>query len=602
MKKIFKYYYRMLLTLLIFFAIGFGVIWRAASEREKDYAKAISCMQSESIALVKARFEELGNYKESSSFVEAINLFQNGNYIEACNILEKITLQEENVVIPIEWNVQAQFQEGMQLLTSQKYNDAITSFADIISKYSDSEIPEDLLESVKETLNSSYIQYSEALFAQNKYAQAIEWLGKANNTSDTQNRMKEMQYDYAKQLFAVKDYESALTQFLDLDDYIDSSEYVEKIITSDADAQTYKRYQEAIYKTALRHKEDHQNWRAMQEFLSIIDYPGSLNQKKELETVLRSSLKTTVSVGLRYAVAIDLNGKAVSTGYNANYQSNIFGEDWNDLISIAGFSRCTVGLTTDGKVVVTSNSIRNQIESDSKWEDIVAISVGENYIIGLRSDGKLAHAGHDLGDGQCDVDDWENIVSIATGWRHTVALDSKGNVFITGYGSTSQMNQMQKNKAAWSNIIAIAAGGGSNTHPGKGHTVGLRSDGTVVAIGDNQFNQCEVSDWCNIVAVAAGDWFTVGLDSDGRILTTHPDPEVVQLLDPPLFTAASDADKWFDEGIKIVNIAAGGGIVIGLDKDGNAYSIGYNDFNQISNSSKWSNISINSQISQLIST
>ena len=71
--------YRMLLTLLIFFAIGFGVIWRAASEREKDYAKAISCMQSESIALVKARFEELGNYKESSSFVEAINLFQNGN-------------------------------------------------------------------------------------------------------------------------------------------------------------------------------------------------------------------------------------------------------------------------------------------------------------------------------------------------------------------------------------------------------------------------------------------------------------------------------------------------------------------------------------------
>ena len=84
-------------------------------------------------------------------------------------------------------------------------------------------------------------------------------------------------------------------------------------------------------------------------------------------------------------------------------------------------------------VVVTSNSIRNQIESDSKWEDIVAISVGENYIIGLRSDGKLAHAGHDLGDGQCDVDDWENIVSIATGWRHTVALDSKGNVFITGY-------------------------------------------------------------------------------------------------------------------------------------------------------------------------
>ena len=34
---------------------------------------------------------------------------------------------------------------------------------------------------------------------------------------------------------------------------------------------------------------------------------------------------------------------------------------------------------------------------------------------------------------------------------------------------------------------------------GCSHTVGLKSDGTVVAVGDNnEYGQCNVSDWTNI--------------------------------------------------------------------------------------------------------
>ena len=33
---------------------------------------------------------------------------------------------------------------------------------------------------------------------------------------------------------------------------------------------------------------------------------------------------------------------------------------------------------------------------------------------------------------------------------------------------------------------------------GDRHTVGLRSDGTVVAVGYNRYGQCDVSDWKNI--------------------------------------------------------------------------------------------------------
>jgi alpha-tubulin suppressor-like RCC1 family protein len=50
---------------------------------------------------------------------------------------------------------------------------------------------------------------------------------------------------------------------------------------------------------------------------------------------------------------------------------------------------------------------------------------------------------------------------------------------------------------------------------GEGHTVGLRSDGTVLALGDNDHGQCNVGDWQGIVEIAAGYLHTVGLRSDG---------------------------------------------------------------------------------------
>ena len=50
------------------------------------------------------------------------------------------------------------------------------------------------------------------------------------------------------------------------------------------------------------------------------------------------------------------------------------------------------------------------------------------------------------------------------------------------------------------------------------HTVGLQSDGTVVAVGKNDEDQCGVGGWKDIVAVAAGKDHTVGLKSDGTVV------------------------------------------------------------------------------------
>ena len=61
-------------------------------------------------------------------------------------------------------------------------------------------------------------------------------------------------------------------------------------------------------------------------------------------------------------------------------------------------------------------------------------------------------------------------------------------------------------------IVAVAAG--------KKHTVGLKSDGTVVATGSNGFGKCDVGGWRDIVAVAAGEEHTVALKSDGTVVAT----------------------------------------------------------------------------------
>ena len=63
----------------------------------------------------------------------------------------------------------------------------------------------------------------------------------------------------------------------------------------------------------------------------------------------------------------------------------------------------------------------------------------------------------------------------------------------------------------WKDIIAIAAG--------NFHTVGLKSDGTAVAVGYAADGQCDVSNWNGIVDIAAGVKHTVGLEADGSVIT-----------------------------------------------------------------------------------
>ena len=57
---------------------------------------------------------------------------------------------------------------------------------------------------------------------------------------------------------------------------------------------------------------------------------------------------------------------------------------------------------------------------------------------------------------------------------------------------------------------------------GGDHTIGVKTDGTVVAVGANWNGQCNVESWTDIEQVAAGDHYTVGVKTDGTVVAAGP--------------------------------------------------------------------------------
>ena len=90
------------------------------------------------------------------------------------------------------------------------------------------------------------------------------------------------------------------------------------------------------------------------------------------------------------------------------------------------------------------------------------------------------------------------------------AIMGDGEVEILNLDSSNENQSGRYQIDDWSGIAALAMG--------ESHTVGLRTDGTVIATGSNHCGQCDVEEWKNVVAIAAGGQCTIGLTVDGQML------------------------------------------------------------------------------------
>lgn len=127
---------------------------------------------------------------------------------------------------------------------------------------------------------------------------------------------------------------------------------------------------------------------------------------------------------------------------------------------------------------------------------------------------------------------------------------------------------------------------------GSAHTAALRSDGTVLAAGDNRFGQCNVSEWTDVVAIAAGAYHTVGLKADGSVVCTgdnsrgqcgadgctdvieieaHAMDTVVRLRDGSILCfGAHDYTSSASSWVSIVRLSPAAYGLVGLAADGTA--------------------------------
>ena len=151
--------------------------------------------------------------------------------------------------------------------------------------------------------------------------------------------------------------------------------------------------------------------------------------------------------------------------------------------------------------------------------------------------------------------------TLATGFDYSVGLKSDGTVVAVGKNEYGQCDVSD-----WTDIIAVSVG--------DYHTVGLKPNGTVVSVGNNEYGQCDVSDWTDIIAIGAGDYHTVGLKSDGTVVSVGNN-DVDQC----------DVSVWTD----IIAVSAGRYHTVGLKSDGTVVAVGNNGFGQC-DVSDWTDI------------
>ena len=323
------------------------------------------------------------------------------------------------------------------------------------------------------------------------------------------------------------DYEEAIELFETIEGYADAQKHIKRCENEIQKEKELEKKLQDTYNTAMEYKKNDAYEEAIAVFTTLGDYKDSATQLQECINIKYEEALSLLELGddVKAYTMLELIGDYKnSSELRKKLIGRLMEKQKFETLSTKGGT--TVGLKSDGTVVAVGNNDFGQCNVE-EWNDIVTVSSGNSHTVGLKSDGTVVAVGNN-DDGQCNVESWRGIVAVSAGGWHTVGLKSDGTVVAVGDNVFGQCNVEE-----WTDIVAVSAG--------RCHTVGLKSDGTVVAVGDNDFGQCEIYDegfwtsityhertirteekyvegWNDIVAVSAGDSHTVGLKSDGTVV------------------------------------------------------------------------------------
>ncbi len=224
-----------------------------------------------------------------------------------------------------------------------------------------------------------------------------------------------------------------------------------------------------------------------------------LNQHGQCDTLLFTDI-IALAAGDDHIVALRKDGTVVANGARYDSRCNVSGIQ--DAIQVAAGMAHTSILLADGTIKTLGGYAPNTVE----YRNVMQIDAGGDMTVGIyysgwpfTTDAKL----NELMDES--LHDWQSLTQIATGGNHIVGLKEDGSVVAIGDNYYGQLDI-----SSFQKVIAIDAG--------PTHTVALKSDGTVIATGNNEYGNCDVNHWENIIAIQAGPTATFGLKNDGTMV------------------------------------------------------------------------------------
>lgn len=177
------------------------------------------------------------------------------------------------------------------------------------------------------------------------------------------------------------------------------------------------------------------------------------------------------------------------------------------------------------------------------------LSISNTSCSYLKNNGSVVTVGES---NEINTNSWTNIVEISSCLFHCLGLKANGTVVASGNNNYNQCDVQN-----WRNIVSVSAG--------LYHSVGLKADGTVVSTkvsGLADRGQTSVSDWNDVITISASVYHTVGLKSNGTVVATKEESL------KEYYNGFSEVDEWKN----IVAISAGMYHTVGLKSNGTVVS------------------------------
>ena len=503
------------------------------------YENAIDLMAKGEYAEAKALFEELGNYGLSKDYIKkciegieteeyklsqyekAIEYKKNGSYEEAIAIFDTIR-EYKDVEKQIEYCMteayEPSYKEAMNAKKNKEYEEAIRVLKLIPSDYKD----------VGEQINECYYQWAMSCKKNKEYDKAIEVLKNIpDDYEDVLAQIKECNNSKWEEV-----YQKALT-------YKDSKEYDKAISSLKTIPNDYKDVKElleecsnlkkeVIYQKALKYKQEKNYTEAISIFESIGNYSDAKEQVAECENLITEE----------------------------HYQQALEYKEYKLYDEAISWFRNIISYKDAKDQIAECEALELEMERNQTYQQALSYKTNKAYEQAIELFNVLVDCNYlDVKDqiAECEELIKEDIYKKALAYKNEKEYKKAIAEFekLTDYKDS--VDQIVNCKWMELEPKFTQANKYSKLIYAGNYTMGIRSDGTVLAKGYNQYDQCNVGDWTDIVAIFPGSSKTFGIKSDGTVEMAGNDPNYPGI----------DVSNWKDI-IKIVDL----GYIVGLKADG----------------------------------